>query len=133
VALNAWENRTLRAITYELSRSAPEFASSLSVFNRLASGESLPEHVPARWCGQHGRHRRSPRGARDGRDCRTQPARARPGGVLLFAAVLTATAVAIVLAVVLAGVGQTPARTKEGPASCPMAVPSTCVGQYASP
>src|SRR5262249_52758167 len=44
VTLSARERRTLSCIADELADSAPELASFLSVFNRLTSGEELPQH-----------------------------------------------------------------------------------------
>jgi hypothetical protein len=46
VSLSVREQRTLRRIAAELAASAPELASILGVFNRLAWGEAMPARQP---------------------------------------------------------------------------------------
>jgi hypothetical protein len=57
----------------------------------------------------------------------------RTGGVLIFGAVLAATAVAIFLAVALSvgSADHRPTGPREGFADCPVASPGMCVGQPA--
>lgn len=47
MSLSAWEQHTLSRIADELADSAPELMSLLSVFNRLTSGEEMPERWQA--------------------------------------------------------------------------------------
>ena len=44
MSLNAGEQRTLSCIADELADSAPKLTSMLTVFNRLTSGEEMPDH-----------------------------------------------------------------------------------------
>jgi hypothetical protein len=61
VSLDAWEERTLKSIAENLAASAPELASRLSVFDRLTSGERMPEDSRAKAEGRPGHHRARPR------------------------------------------------------------------------
>jgi len=57
MCLSARERRTLSCIAGELTHSAPELASLLSVFNRLTSGEDMPERPQAGKTGECERQR----------------------------------------------------------------------------
>ena len=57
MCLSARERRTLSYIAGELTHSTPELASLLSVFNRLTSGEDMPERQQARKTGECERQR----------------------------------------------------------------------------
>lgn len=57
MCLSARERRTLSCIADELTHSAPELASLLSVFNRLTSGEDMPERPRAGRTGECERQR----------------------------------------------------------------------------
>ena len=62
MSLNAGEQRTLSCIADELAGSAPKLTSMLTVFNRLTSGEEMPDHRPPGETGKDQRHRsRAPR------------------------------------------------------------------------
>jgi hypothetical protein len=47
VSLDAWEEYALSSIADDLAASAPGLASRLSMFNRLTSGEQMPESLRA--------------------------------------------------------------------------------------
>ena len=57
MSLNAGEQRTLSCIADELAGSAPKLASMLAVFNRLTSGEEMPDHRRPGETGKDERHR----------------------------------------------------------------------------
>lgn len=57
MCLSARERRTLSCIAGELTHSAPQLASLLSVFNRLTSGEDMPERPQAGKTGECERQR----------------------------------------------------------------------------
>jgi hypothetical protein len=57
LSLNAGEQRTLSCIADELAGSAPKLASMLTVFNRLTSGEEMPDHRQPGETGKDERHR----------------------------------------------------------------------------
>ena len=57
MCLSARERRTLSYIASELTHSTPELASLLSVFNRLTSGEDMPERQQACKTGECERQR----------------------------------------------------------------------------
>jgi hypothetical protein len=57
VSLNAGEQRTLSCIADELAGSAPKLTSMLTVFNRLTSGEEMPDHRQPGETGKDQRHR----------------------------------------------------------------------------
>ena len=61
MALNSWERRSLAVIEEDLSASAPELQSLLTMFNGLAAGEDMPAHARARRLPRPGRPRRSSR------------------------------------------------------------------------
>ena len=62
MSLNAGEQRTLSCIADELAGSAPKLTSMLTVFNRLTSGEEMPDHRQPGETGKDQRHRsRAPR------------------------------------------------------------------------
>jgi hypothetical protein len=61
MSLDAWEERALNSIAADLAASAPELASRLSVFNRLTSGEQMPEDLQAKAEGRRGHHGARPR------------------------------------------------------------------------
>jgi hypothetical protein len=48
LSLNARELRTLSRISEELAKTAPVLVSLLHIFNRLASGEDMPQRRPLR-------------------------------------------------------------------------------------
>jgi hypothetical protein len=140
VSLNDWEDQALRAISAELSCSAPELASRLSLFNRLASGEQLPEHLRAAAPRGSRRHRARPRrAARPGLGSRERGARAR--FVLartwlsrpVVAVVLAGTFVVLVtLGVALGATGHSSAGTAHtaGTAGrCSLPFPAVCGGK----
>ena len=57
MSLNAAEQRTLSCIADELADSAPKLTSMLTVFNRLTSGEEMPDHRQPGETGKDERHR----------------------------------------------------------------------------
>lgn len=95
---DAWEQRTLGYIADELACSAPDLTSMLTVFNRLTSGEAMPD-----------RHRGSETGATVRRRSRTRLQRSSASGhrrrvrqrVWPFTAVALTVVTAIVMALVL--------------------------------
>lgn len=119
MSLDAWEEQILGSIADGLTASAPELASRLSVFNRLACGEQMPEDLRARGGERRGRHDVRPdRRAQRGRASRHGPkrgllARAAERKIWLAIPVLAVMAVttAILIAVALV---QGPAGHKPG-------------------
>jgi len=120
VTLSARERRTLSCIADELADSAPELASFLSVFNRLTSGEELPQHRHAsdtEKCDRQ-RSRRSRRHTWTRR--KASPGRQR---VRLATAALTLISVAmIVVALVLSH----PSHEAGGKGHCAQSWPIVC-------
>jgi len=98
VSLNASQQRTLGYIADYLADTAPELASMLSVFNRLTSGEEMPDRREA---GEGARHRP-----------RVWP--------IAAVALTVATAIAITLVLTLTGHGSSanPGCTRTWPIVC---------------
>ena len=125
MSLDAWEQRILDSIADDLTALAPEFASRLSVFNRLTADEQLPEglqatvkqrrgHDVAR---RHGRHRGGRAGGAEGDQgpIMMRPSQGGTTPVLPVVAVLAVIiAVAITLAVVLSTTSHASVGTRQG-------------------
>jgi len=137
VSLDAREQRALNSIAVRLTASAPEFASRLSVFNRLTSGEPMPEDLRSTAQQRHGRHRgggASPAYGTEGNRgplMRPSPGKAWPA--LPVAAALAVTiAVMITLALVLSATSRT-SRGKDQASHCAQAWAIPCPGQHQDP
>lgn len=121
VSLSAGEQRTLSRVAYELAGSAPKLASLLSLFNRLTSGEEMPE----RWqkAGKTGKcERQRPRRSRRWRTRRVSHAGQRAWPVII-ALTLIGVAV-IVVALVLSHTG----HEAGGNGRCMQSWPIVCQG-----
>ncbi len=135
MSLDAWEQRALNSIAASLTASAPEFASRLSVFNRLTSGEQMPEDLQARVKEQHGHGRHQ--GGRASLADSTQgnrgpimrPSHGRVLPVIPMAAALALTiAVVITLALVLSATSHTSSGIHQG-SHCAQGWPAPCSGR----
>jgi hypothetical protein len=111
VRLTEWEQRTLGCIADELADSAPELTSMLTVYNRLTSGEAMPDRQRVSETGEAARHRsptrpQSPRVRRQGssatRRRRLIPQRVWP---LTAVALTVITTVVMTLVLILNGHG----------------------------
>jgi hypothetical protein len=129
VSLDAWEERALKSIADDLAASAPEFASRLLVFNRLTSGEQMPEDPQVMRGEQRRGHRRARprRGSWRGRAGWMRDPVMRPHGRTLRAIPVIAilavfTAIMIAIALVLGGSGPGGTRASH----CARAWPMTC-------
>jgi hypothetical protein len=124
VSLDAREERTLNSIADNLTAAAPELASRLSVFNRLASGEQMPEHLAVKAEGRRGRH-----DARTGGKRRPLMRASGEGMWPVFpvvAVMAVTTVIMIAVGVVLSTTSHPPARThpvvqcaRTWPVQCP--------------
>lgn len=122
MSLSPWEQRTLSCIADRLADSAPELASLLSVFNRLASGEEMPEHWHAgnaRRC-ERQRSRRNRRLTRPQRQAGHVGRRAWP--------VITALAFISVAMIVVALVLSLTVHDASGNGRCAQSWPIVCPG-----
>jgi len=112
VSLDAREQRALNSIAERLAASAPELASRLSVFNRLTSGEQIPEDLQSRVQARHGRHRGGGAGLADATEgsrgplMRPTPGKAWPA-LPVAAALAVTVAIMITLALVLSATSHT--------------------------
>jgi hypothetical protein len=116
VSLSAWEQQALESIKNGLAGSDPELAALLSAFNRLASGEEMPDREKTR-----AGSRRAFRRLRCAR-WRAGLRRARqrlgvPGTILLLLWLLT-TAALIAVAIALGAVGNGGACTETAAMIC---------------
>jgi hypothetical protein len=133
VSLDAWEERALKSIADDLAASAPELASRLLVFNRLTSGERMPED-PRVMKGEErrGRHRTRPRrGSRRGRADWMRGSVMRSHGrtvpaIPVVAILAVAAVIMIAIALVRSGSGPRPAGTRAS--HCARTWPMTCSG-----
>lgn len=138
MSLDAWEEHILSSIADGLAASAPELASRLSVFNRLARGEQMPEGLRTR-----GEGRRGPNGARPGRrGQRGGASRAgRKRGILaraadgkvwpaipVLAVMAVTTAILIAVALVRGPAGDKPGGTRPV-GQCPTTWALACPGR----
>jgi hypothetical protein len=143
VSLDAREQRALNSIAESLTASAPEFVSRLLVFNRLTSGEQLPEGLQAKVKERHGheyedghghgRHRggRSSLagGAEGNRGPLMRPSHGAAAQVLPVVAALAVTiAVMITLALVLSATSSTSAGIRQA-SHCAQGWPIPCSGR----
>lgn len=118
MSLDAWEKHALNSIAHDLAASAPELASCLSVFNRLASGEQMPEEPGAKAEARRG-HRRGlgVRAAHSG----TWPV------IPVVALMAVTTAIMIAVALVLSSGDREQGRAPQT-ASCAQSWPVPCPG-----
>ena len=135
MSLDAWEQRALNSIAESLTASAPEFASRLSVFNRLTSGEQMPEDLQARMKEQHGhgRHQGGRASLADGTHGNRGPLmRPSHGRVLPVLPVATALALTIAVMITLALVMSATSHTSRGihrASHCAQGWPIPCSGR----
>ena len=121
MSLDAREQRALNSIAVRLTASAPEFASRLSVFNRLTCGEQMPEDRQPRVQERHGRHRgggASLAGGTEGNQgplMRPSPGKAWPALPVAVALAVT-IAVMITLALVLSATSHASGAVHQDPA-----------------
>lgn len=116
MSLDAWEDNALSSIASDLTASAPELTSFLSMFNRLAAGERMPEDPPARQRGGRGCRRARPRqrrlrGGKPGALMRAANTGAMPL-VVVAVIMVVATTVSITLALVLGAASQAPGGSR---------------------
>lgn len=121
MCLSARERRTLSCIAGELTHSAPELASLLSVFNRLTSGEDMPERPQAGKTGERERQRsrRSCRRAWTRRQACQVGQRAWPVIALLAFMSVSIVVTALVLSHTSHGVGANGRCMQSWPIACP--------------
>ena len=112
MSLDAWEENALNAIANDLTASAPEFVSRLSIFNRLTCGERLPEDQLATDKGGRGG---KPRSLMSASNMRAWP-------VILVAIVMAVAAAAMIaVALALSATSQAPGRPRQ---------PGQCAGSW---
>ena len=139
--LDARERRVLNSIADDLTASAPELASRLAVFNRLAYGEQMPVNRGAKVEGRRERRGARPRrGYRRGRASQVgQRGRKRGpliriagtgrGRVIPVLAVMAATTVIVIaVAVALSATSHHAVRTRQV-VQCAHRWPVQCAGQ----
>ena len=106
LSLNAGEQRTLSCIADELAGSAPKLASMLTVFNRLTSGEEMPDHRQPGETGEDQRHRsRAPRRRSSARRPKSQIGKRMWPITALALTVITAIVMTILLILTSHGSG----------------------------
>lgn len=131
MSLEAWEERTLNSIAADLTASAPELASRLSVFNRLALGEQMPGHPQGRETVDRHHHSQPHRRRRDrvgrGGETRASLVRAANDRRWLIPVVFVVVMAAIVTAMALAmsGSSHTPGGSR-GTGQCAQMWPLAC-------
>ena len=135
MSLDAWEQRALNSIAESLTASAPEFVSRLLVFNRLTSGEQMPEGLQAKVKERHGHGghwggRASLIGGAEGnRGPLMHPSQGGALQVLPVVAALAVTiAVMITLALVLSATSHTSGGIRQA-SQCAQGWPIPCSGR----
>ncbi|HEY6492886.1 MAG TPA: hypothetical protein VIZ43_06400 [Trebonia sp.] len=119
MSLNTWEQRTLGHIAWELADAAPELTSMLTVFNRLTSGEAMPDRQPVSKTRQAALHRSRTRPQRSGARCqRRRGLRVWPLAAVALT-VITAIVMTLVLTLTSHGSGQSTACAQTWSIVCP--------------
>ena len=126
MSLDAWEEKALSSIADDLTASAPEFASRLSVFNRLTCGEQMPGNPRAKDEDGRRSNRHAPpqRGHRRGRTgirprARRSNSGAWPAIVIISIVLMTASGIVLALTV---GTSQAPAGNGQAARCAPISV-----------
>ena len=115
---------TLNSIAEELTASAPRLASRLSMFNRLAAGEPVPEEPRALTA------RRGFRPRRRGRRRLRRAARTGTGPMIVAtAAMAVATAAMVAVMLVLGAVGHMPGGASRSASQCARLWLTMCSGR----
>lgn len=101
MSLSAREQRILGCIADEIADSAPELASLLSTFNRLTSGEEMPERRQAAETGKCERQRSRQGRRRPWSRVRASPARQRMWPVIAVLTFIGAALIVMTLMLIL--------------------------------
>lgn len=120
MSLNAGEQRTLSCIADELVDSAPKLTSMLTVFNRLTSGEEMPDHRQPGETGKDQRDRsRAPRRRSSARRPRSDIRKRVWPITALALTVITAIVVTVLLILTSHGSGANTGCTQSWLIVCP--------------